>query len=65
MSDKTNKEKDIESLERIIKLSSELQDAVARYNARQSEFGALYHMDNIIAQVWIIARNVRDSLEGN
>lgn len=63
MNDKTRKEKDIESLEKIIKLSSELQEAIARYNARHSEMDALYNMDNIVAQVWVIARNIRNRIE--
>ena len=40
-----------------------VDDQLSRYNARQSSFDALYGMDNIVAQIWIIARNVRNKLE--
>ena len=60
---KTSKEKDILALNQIIQLATNLQDHLSRYNARQSSFDALYGMDQIIAQVWIIAGNVRNKLE--
>lgn len=63
MNEKTKKEKDLEHLEKIIKLSGELQEALARYNAKHTEMDALYNMDNIIAQVWVIARNIRNQIE--
>ena len=36
MNEKTKKEKDLEHLEKIIKLSGELQEALARYNAKHT-----------------------------
>lgn len=58
-------EKDIEQLEKIIKCATELQDYIGRYNARHNELQALYGFDNIVAQIWIIARNVRNYIEEN
>lgn len=55
--------KDIEQLEKIIKCATELQDYIGRYNARHNEQHALYGWDNIVAQIWIIARNVRNYIE--
>jgi hypothetical protein len=57
------KKKDIAALDQIMHFATSLQDQLIRYNARQSSFDALYGMDNIVAQVWIIARNVRNKLE--
>lgn len=61
--DLEKKKKDINSLDQIVTLATSLQDQLSRYNARQSSFDALYGMDNIVAQIWIIARNVRNKLE--
>ena len=61
--DLEKKQKDINTLDQIVHLATSLQDQLSRYNARQSSFDALYGMDNIVAQIWIIARNVRNKLE--
>ena len=61
--DLEKKKKDIDQLEQIVHLATSLQDQLSRYNAGQSSFDALYGMDNIVAQIWIIARNVRNKLE--
>lgn len=61
--DREKKEKDINALDQIMHFATSLQDQLIRYNARQSSFDALYGMDQIVAQIWIIARNVRNKLE--
>lgn len=56
-------DKDIDQLEKIMKCSVELQDHIGRYNARHNVTHALYGWDNVVAQIWIIARNVRNYIE--
>jgi hypothetical protein len=63
MEEKTNKEKDLESLEEIMKFSLELEEAIIRYNARHTEMDALYNIEHIIVSIWIIAHDIRDRIE--
>ena len=65
MESKEKQNKDIEQLNDITKLAAELQEKISRYNARQKSFCALYGMDNIVAQIWVASRNIRDSIEDN
>ena len=63
MEEKTNKEKDLESLEEIMKFSLELEEAIIQYNARHTEMDALYNIEHIIVSIWIIAHDIRDRIE--
>lgn len=60
-----DREKQVNCLNCIISLASNLQVQIEKYNARyeQQEYGPLSCFGNIVANIWILCRNLRDSIE--